>query len=135
MLPGHALHEAGSCRPHRGFLGYLLESVATLESLPTADLSAFHDQTRRRYDAFRQRGLALDLTRGKPSSEQLDLSNGLLGLPGEADYKAADGAGHTASVSSKRRTSNVERRTPNAERRTPNVGTAERRNAMAARRR
>jgi DNA-binding transcriptional MocR family regulator len=65
--------------------------VADLNTLPTADLSAFHDQTRLRYEAFRQRGLALDLTRGKPSSEQLDLSNGLLGLPGEADFKAADG--------------------------------------------
>lgn len=65
--------------------------VADLNTLQTADLSAFHDQTRLRYEAFRQRGLALDLTRGKPSSEQLDLSNGLLGLPGETDYKAADG--------------------------------------------
>lgn len=65
--------------------------VADLNTLPTADLSAFHDQTRRRYEAFRGRGLALDLTRGKPSSEQLDLSNGLLGLPGETDYRAADG--------------------------------------------
>jgi DNA-binding transcriptional MocR family regulator len=65
--------------------------VANLDTLQTADLSAFHDHTRRRYDAFRARGLALDLTRGKPSSEQLDLSNGLLGLPGESDYRAADG--------------------------------------------
>lgn len=65
--------------------------VADLNTLSTAELSAFHEQTRLRYEAFRQRGLALDLTRGKPSSEQLDLSNGLLGLPGEGDYKAADG--------------------------------------------
>ncbi|BCS32031.2 putative aminotransferase [Luteitalea sp. TBR-22] len=61
-----------------------------LTSLPTADLAAFHADVTRRYDAFTQRGLALDLTRGKPSSEQLDLSNGLLGLPGEGDYLAAD---------------------------------------------
>ena len=65
--------------------------VAALDSLQTADLSAFHDQTRQRYEAFRQRGLKLDLTRGKPSSEQLDLSNGLLDLPGAGDYTAADG--------------------------------------------
>jgi DNA-binding transcriptional MocR family regulator len=74
-----------------GFLGYLLVLVADLTTLQTADLAAFHDQTRLRYDAFRGRGLALDLTRGKPSAEQLDLSNGLLGLPGETDYRAADG--------------------------------------------
>ncbi len=65
--------------------------MSALTTLPTDDLSAFHDQIQRRYDAFRQRGLKLDLTRGKPSSEQLDVSNGLLGLPGEADYTAADG--------------------------------------------
>jgi DNA-binding transcriptional MocR family regulator len=64
--------------------------VPHLSSLQTADLVAFHSQTQARYDAFTQRGLALDLTRGKPSSEQLDLSNGLLTLPGASDYLAAD---------------------------------------------
>jgi DNA-binding transcriptional MocR family regulator len=44
-----------------------------------------------RYDALRARGLKLDMTRGKPSSEQLDLANGLLDVLGQADFKAADG--------------------------------------------
>ena len=35
------------------------------------------------FDAIKQRGLNLDLTRGKPSTEQLNLSNGLLGDIGE----------------------------------------------------
>ena len=61
-----------------------------LQTLSTADLSSIHQDVQRRYDAFRQRGLALDLTRGKPASEQLDLSSALLGLPGEADFLAAD---------------------------------------------
>jgi DNA-binding transcriptional MocR family regulator len=40
------------------------------------------------YDAFKARGLKLDLTRGKPSAAQLDLSSGLLSLPGAEDYLA-----------------------------------------------
>ncbi len=39
---------------------------------------------------LKSRGLSLDLTRGKPSPEQLDLSMHLLDLPGE-DFRAADG--------------------------------------------
>ena len=64
--------------------------MSTLETLPTKDLTAFHDQIQSRYDDFKKRGLKLDLTRGKPSSEQLDLSNGLLGLPGADDFLAFD---------------------------------------------
>ncbi|GGS71337.1 aminotransferase class I/II-fold pyridoxal phosphate-dependent enzyme [Nonomuraea spiralis] len=41
------------------------------------------------YAALVQRGLSLDLTRGKPSPRQLDLSDALLGLP--TSHKAADG--------------------------------------------
>ena len=64
--------------------------MSALATLSTDDLNAFRHQTQGRYDAFRQRGLKLDLTRGKPSSEQLDLSNALLALPGEHDYHATD---------------------------------------------
>ncbi|MCS4490355.1 aminotransferase [Corynebacterium sp. ES2794-CONJ1] len=42
------------------------------------------------YDKLKGRHLALDLTRGKPSQEQLDFSNELLSLPG-ANYHANDG--------------------------------------------
>jgi DNA-binding transcriptional MocR family regulator len=62
-----------------------------LDQLAAGDLAAFHAQVRTRYEAFKQRGLTLDLTRGKPSSEQLDLSNALLALPGTEEYLAADG--------------------------------------------
>lgn len=48
------------------------------------------------YEELRGKGLALDLTRGKPSPQQLDLSNALLSLPGilsdgSADYRDAAG--------------------------------------------
>jgi DNA-binding transcriptional MocR family regulator len=45
----------------------------------------------RRYDSFRQQKLSLDMTRGKPSAEQLDLSTALLTNLGPSDYLAADG--------------------------------------------
>lgn len=47
------------------------------------DLQAFLAEQRATYDDLAGRGLKLDLTRGKPSSEQLDLSNALLDLPSE----------------------------------------------------
>jgi DNA-binding transcriptional MocR family regulator len=43
------------------------------------------------YDAFKAKGLKLDLTRGKPSPAQLDLSAALLSLPGASDF-VAEGA-------------------------------------------
>jgi DNA-binding transcriptional MocR family regulator len=43
-------------------------------------------QFQERYNAFKARGLKLDLTRGKPSPAQLDLSTELLSLPGPADF-------------------------------------------------
>jgi DNA-binding transcriptional MocR family regulator len=53
-----------------------------------------YQQLRAQYEAFQARGLKLDLTRGKPAPDQLDLSNGLLSLPGAADY-TAEGATDT----------------------------------------
>ena len=52
--------------------------------------SASHE-LQENYDAFKARGLKLDLTRGKPSAAQLDLSAPLLSLPGAEDY-VAEGA-------------------------------------------
>ena len=49
---------------------------------PAALASALED-LRRAYEDLQALGLALDLTRGKPSAEQLDLSEALLALPGE----------------------------------------------------
>ena len=43
------------------------------------------------FSAYKAMSLKLDMTRGKPSPEQLDLSNEMLALPGANDFKAADG--------------------------------------------
>ncbi|MGE3705245.1 MAG: aminotransferase class I/II-fold pyridoxal phosphate-dependent enzyme [Vicinamibacterales bacterium] len=65
--------------------------MADLRTLPTADLRAFRDGVQSRFDAFRAQKLSLNLGRGKPAPEQLDLSNGLLGILGTGDFLAADG--------------------------------------------
>lgn len=52
----------------------------TLDELSTERLAALRDETKAAYETLRDRRLALDLTRGKPSPEQLDLSTGLLDL-------------------------------------------------------
>ena len=47
-------------------------------------------EAERRHAAFRDAGLALDLTRGKPATDQLDLSDGLDGILA-GDYRTEDG--------------------------------------------
>jgi DNA-binding transcriptional MocR family regulator len=48
-------------------------------------------QAERRYQEFKARGLKLDMTRGKPSAEQLDLARALFTNLPEQDYKSSDG--------------------------------------------
>ena len=62
----------------------------SFQSLGRDELRAQHAQRKRNYDELQAKGLNLDLTRGKPSPAQLDLSNQLLGLPGE-NYRDGDG--------------------------------------------
>lgn len=66
-------------------------SQTALADLSAADLAALLDEQRAAYEQLITQGLKLDLTRGKPSSEQLDLSNALLSLPtGVKDRAGAD---------------------------------------------
>ncbi|GGL32144.1 aminotransferase class I/II-fold pyridoxal phosphate-dependent enzyme [Phycicoccus endophyticus] len=56
-----------------------------------AELASFVDEQRAAYAALTARGLSLDLTRGKPSPEQLDLAEALLHLPeGHLDRAGTD---------------------------------------------
>ncbi|GAB2651393.1 aminotransferase class I/II-fold pyridoxal phosphate-dependent enzyme [Nocardia goodfellowii] len=55
------------------------------------ELVSEHETQTANYATLQTEKLTLDLTRGKPSPEQLDLSAGLLSLPGAGDFK--DGTG------------------------------------------
>ncbi|MFM6849843.1 MAG: aminotransferase class I/II-fold pyridoxal phosphate-dependent enzyme [Terrabacter sp.] len=59
-----------------------------LASLSDDDLAGFLAEQREAYAALKARGLKLDLTRGKPSAAQLDLSNDLLTLPSTTKDRA-----------------------------------------------
>ena len=54
----------------------------SFQSLGRDDLLAQHEVQQRNYAELQAKKLSLDLTRGKPAPEQLDLSNALLSLPG-----------------------------------------------------
>jgi DNA-binding transcriptional MocR family regulator len=57
-----------------------------IADMPNAELQALRQQVRADYDAFRARGLKLDMTRGKPAADQLDLAEPMLALPGNRDH-------------------------------------------------
>lgn len=65
-------------------------SATPLTDLSPDALASRLETAKADYEALRARGLTLDLTRGKPGADQLDLSNGLLGLP--SSYRDAAGA-------------------------------------------
>src|SRR4051794_34629667 len=54
-----------------------------VHSPEATDANGDHFRALAEYGRFRIRGLTLDMTRGKPSPEQLDLSSALLELPGQ----------------------------------------------------
>ncbi len=56
-------------------------TTTPLSDLSPADLASRLETLRADYAALQGQGLKLDLTRGKPGADQLDLSEGLLGLP------------------------------------------------------
>ena len=73
-------------------LGPAIERPAvSFQSLSRDELQAQHDLQVRSYSDLQAKKLTLDLTRGKPASEQLDLSNALLHLPGDGNYRDDEG--------------------------------------------
>jgi len=66
--------------------------MVDLTKMDRGDLQARAQRLDERYLRFKALGLVLDMTRGKPCAEQLDLSLGLLDCLGQNDYRAADGS-------------------------------------------
>ncbi len=65
--------------------------MAKFEQLSTAELQELRSRFRAEYDAYKAQGLNLDMSRGKPSPNQLDLSNEMLDCLGPKDYTSESG--------------------------------------------
>lgn len=61
-----------------------------LKSNP-AQLKELLTKLESKFEDYKSQKLSLDMSRGKPCTEQLDLSNGLLNCLGDNQYKTADG--------------------------------------------
>lgn len=62
----------------------------SLQSRSTDEIRTLHAELERAYAALQEAGLTLDLTRGKPSPDQLDLASALLDEPGQ-DFRDSTG--------------------------------------------
>ena len=64
-----------------------------LSEMNKEQLEKFRDEVKAEYDGYKALGLSLNMARGKPSSEQLDLAMKMLAAVNsyDKDYKASDG--------------------------------------------
>lgn len=66
--------------------------MADFKSMSVPELQEYIQKLQKRYDDFKAQKLNLDMSRGKPCSEQLDLSMEILDcLSSDTSYRAADG--------------------------------------------
>jgi DNA-binding transcriptional MocR family regulator len=66
--------------------------MADIKTLSPQERGAALRDLKKRYEGFQSKKMNLDMTRGKPCSEQLDLSVGLLDCLGRKDFRALDGS-------------------------------------------
>lgn len=62
-----------------------------LKELSKEELKKRHDRLAKEYSEYKDKNLSLDMSRGKPSPEQLDLSEGLLGIISKSEECFAEG--------------------------------------------
>jgi len=60
-------------------------------AMNTAELKTLLQELEKRYEGFLAQKLKLDMSRGKPCSEQLNISNAMLDCAGSDEFKASDG--------------------------------------------
>ncbi|MBO5421230.1 MAG: aminotransferase class I/II-fold pyridoxal phosphate-dependent enzyme [Clostridia bacterium] len=66
--------------------------MALYKDLSKDELLSLKSELEKKYEEFKQLGLSLDMSRGKPNKAQLDLSNGLLDVfVSTSDFKTVDG--------------------------------------------
>ena len=65
--------------------------MSDITKLNAEELAKLRAELQLRYDEVKARGLNLDMTRGKPAPEQLDLAGDMLALPGTGAYRTANG--------------------------------------------
>jgi aspartate/methionine/tyrosine aminotransferase len=65
--------------------------MSDFSTLSSRQLQQFKDNLLNQYHAFKSSGITLDITRGKPCSEQLDLALEMLDCVNSKDYRSEDG--------------------------------------------
>ena len=64
--------------------------MSTISAMSPAELNAQFEDSKRQHELYQANRLALNLSRGKPAADQLELSNGLEDVI-EGNYRSADG--------------------------------------------
>ena len=65
--------------------------MKSYKQLTSAERQGLYEELSRQYEEYKSKGLSLDLSRGKPNSSQLDISNGLLEVDLTNDFLAKSG--------------------------------------------
>ena len=65
--------------------------VKSYLSMSSAELQAELEAVKNEYEAIKAQGLSIDMSRGKPGADQLDISDGMLKVLDDGDFKCESG--------------------------------------------
>ena len=66
--------------------------MTSYDKLPKDELRNLYDRCKNEFEGYKELGLKLDMSRGKPGADQLDLVMGMMNVLGPDDYLAEDGS-------------------------------------------